>query len=100
MKAYMTVAVGVIAVAALLAQSSDAPQFNDKNELVVPSDYREWIFLSSGLGMTYGPIADSNASRSPMFDNVFVSPPAYRAFIATGKWPEKTMFVLEARSSA
>lgn len=100
MKTFVTIALGTIAVAALLAQSSDTPQFNEKNELTVPVDYREWIWLSSGLGMTYGPISESNATRSPMFDNVFVAPYAYRAFLATGKWPEKTMVVLEARSSA
>ena len=83
----------------VMAQSPGTPQFTDKGELVVPTDYREWIFLSSGLGMTYGPISQANSDRPPMFDNVFVSPAAYRAFLATGKWPEKAMFVLEVRSS-
>jgi len=75
-----------------------APEFaNDK--LVFPANYREWVFLSSGLGMTYGPLADANRERSPMFDNVFVKPAAYQTFLETGKWPDKTMFVLEARAS-
>ena len=67
------------------------------DKLVRPSNYREWIFLSSGLGMTYG--GEANMSK-PTFDNVFVSPPAYRAFLETGKWPEKTIFILEVRDSA
>jgi Cytochrome P460 len=99
MKTLITVTLGMAAVAVLLAQTSDTPQFNEKNELTVPNDYREWIYLSSGLGMTYGPISETNSNSSPMFDNVFVAPSAYRAFVATGKWPEKTMFVLEARGS-
>jgi hypothetical protein len=32
-----------------------------------------------------------------MFDNVFVNPDSYRAFVETGKWPDKTMLVLEVR---
>ena len=32
-----------------------------------------------------------------MFDNVFVNPEAYRVFVATGTWPDKTVFMLEAR---
>ncbi len=92
MKTFTTIALAAATVAVMLAQQSS-------EEIPIPTDYREWIFLSSGLGMTYGPIADSNGSRAPMFDNVFVAPAAYRAFVATGKWPEKTMFVLEARSS-
>lgn len=62
-------------------------------------NYREWVFLSSGLGMTYGPAAEENRERTPMFDNVFVNPASYQAFLAKGKWPEQTMFVLEVRGS-
>lgn len=88
--------------AGLTAQQSSetpGPEFTSDGQLVAPTDYREWIFLSSGVGMTYGPIGDANSERDPMFDNVFVTPSAYRSFLKTGKWPEKTMFVLEARSS-
>jgi len=103
MRTAISIALALIAVAVLLAQqgstfTAGTPQFAN-NELVVPNDYREWIFLSSGLGMTYGPIGETNGDRPLMFDNVFVAPAAYRAFMSTGKWPEQTMFVLEARSS-
>ena len=53
----------------------------------------------SGLGMTYGPVAEANRDMGPMFDNVFVTPAAYHSFLETGKWPEKTMFVLEVRGA-
>jgi hypothetical protein len=64
-----------------------------------PADYREWVFLSSGSGMTYGPIGAMGRSAPPMFDNVFVNPKSYREFLNTGHWPDKTMFVLEVRTS-
>ena len=32
-----------------------------------------------------------------MFDNVFVNPDAYKSFLQTGTWPDKTMLVLEVR---
>ena len=59
--------------------------------------YRQWVFLSSGLGMTYEPAAAD--PTNPAFDNVFVNPSSYRAFIESGSWPDKTMFVLEIRSA-
>jgi hypothetical protein len=68
------------------------------DELPRPADYREWIYLSSGIGMTYGSTA--NTAEHPPFDNVFVNPDAYRAFQKAGSWPDGTMFVLEIRSSA
>jgi hypothetical protein len=66
--------------------------------LTRPADYREWVFLSSGLGMTYGP-AQPASDRPPLFDNVFVTREAYRAFMQSGRWPEQTMFVLEIRNA-
>jgi hypothetical protein len=75
---------------------TDAPQFTKEGRLVRPDKYREWIFLSSGLGMTYGPLARPG---EPSFDNVFVNPSAYREFLETGRWPNGTVFVLEVRSS-
>jgi hypothetical protein len=38
-------------------------------------------------------------SADPPFDNVFASPAAYRGFIETGKWPDKSVLVLESRAS-
>jgi cytochrome P460 len=78
---------------------SDEPQYTKDGQLVRPDNYREWIYLSSGLGMTYG-VVESVANPVQRFDNVFVAPQAYKAFLQTGAWPDKTMFALEVRSSA
>lgn len=91
---------GAVAAISLTAQStsSAAPSYTADNRLVFPADYREWVFLSSGRGMTYGPSANPNGP--PLFDNVFVSPHSYREFMKTGKWPDKSVFVLEIRRAA
>lgn len=65
------------------------------DKLVRPDNYREWIYLSSGLGMNY----NASAGMPELFTNVFVAPWAYREFVATGKWPEKAMFVVEDRTA-
>lgn len=83
------------------AGAADEPQFGPDNELARPENYREWIYLSSGIGMSYNQAANAAAGNAnPPFDNVFVTPSAYRSFLQTGTWPEKTMFVLELRRSA
>jgi len=41
---------------ASLALAAD-PEFNKDGDLVRPKNYREWIFLSSGVGMSYGAAA-------------------------------------------
>jgi hypothetical protein len=78
----------------------DEPRFTTDGQLQRPDNYREWIYLSSGLGMTYTPSASATNAANQRFDNVFVTRQAYKAFLETGTWPDKTMFVLEVRSSA
>jgi hypothetical protein len=83
---------------ALVLSASDEPlRFNPNGEMLFPANYREWVWLSSGLGMNYRPSTEPD--NSPDFDNVFVSPQAYRAFVATGVWPNGAVFMLEIRSS-
>ena len=76
----------------------DGPRYNASGELLLPANYREWVFLSSGLGMNYGPLA-AKGDENPRFDNVFVSPSAYRSFLDTGRWPDKTLLLLEVRAA-
>ena len=93
----------VVALAAALgvlvpAAKAAPPGFNAAGELERPTDYRSWVFLTSGLGMTYGPNAPDGNRPAP-FTNVFVNPEAYRAFVGTGRWPDGTVFALEIRSA-
>jgi hypothetical protein len=75
-------------------------QFSVDGKLQRPVDYRRWRFVSTGLAMSYGPAAKAAAlTGDVMFDNVFVQPEAYDAFVRDGVWPEGTMFVLELRGS-
>ena len=80
------------------AGAADGPTYNASGELIRPTDFREWVFVTSGLGMTYNQPA--GAARTPNFTNVYVNPSSYRAFMKTGHWPDKTMFVLEIRASS
>jgi hypothetical protein len=73
------------------------PTYTKDGDLVPPLQYREWVYLTSGLDMSYTP--KQNADMS-MFDNIFVNSEAYQTFIATGTWPDKTVMVLESRGAA
>jgi hypothetical protein len=71
------------------------PAVRQRDQSVKPADYREWIFLSSGLGMTYQP---PGTAPAPPFGNVFVNPSSYRSFMQM-QWLNGTTFVLEFRNS-
>ena len=78
--------------------ASLAASYTEDGKLRMPSDYREWIFLSSGLDMSYSE-SPSMADHS-MFDNVFADPASYRSFVRTGRWPEGTMLLMETRGAS
>jgi len=92
------VAVALAALAQRASSSNDSnantPVYTADGNLKFPANYREWVYLTSGVDMSYSPNMSTNHS---MFDNVFVNPEAYKAFLGTGTWPDKTMLVLEAR---
>jgi hypothetical protein len=77
--------------------TNSTPQYSSDAQLKMPENYREWIYLSSGFDMSYNKAAMAGMPDHHMFDNVFVNPAAYKAFVKTGTWPDKTMLVLEGR---
>jgi hypothetical protein len=83
----------------LTAATNDAstPRFAADGALIPAVDYREWVFLSSGLDMSYNeaPFMQGHS----MFDNIFVDPASWAAFKLSGHWPDKTIFVLENRGA-
>jgi hypothetical protein len=86
----------VLAAAATRAQEpASAPAYTADGKMVFPKDYRTWIYLSSGLDMSYS--QGGGMPGMSAFDNVFVDPEAYAAFQKTGTWPDKTVLVLEVR---
>ncbi|WP_263408635.1 cytochrome P460 family protein [Terriglobus tenax] len=95
------VAALAVTAAAQTTATSDAPTYTTDGKLNVPANYREWIYLTSGIDMTYTqPTSATNAPPAhSIFDNVFVNPTAYRSFLQTGTWPDKTTMILEVRTA-
>ena len=80
------------------ASPQESPAYAQNGEMLPPTHYREWIYLTSGIDMSYNPKAMDMGGMST-FDNVFVNPEAWRSFLAAGTWPDKTVMVLEAREA-
>jgi Cytochrome P460 len=89
----MSVLIGAVAFPATPPEAG--PVYRE-DKLQFPIDYRQWVYLTSGFDMSYRKFG---AADHHMFDNVFVEPAAYKAFLATGTWPDKTQLVLEIRGA-
>jgi hypothetical protein len=75
---------------------SEGPEYTADGLLKLPEHYREWVYLTTGFDMSYNPAMQMDHH---MFDNVFVNPAAYRAFVETGTWPDRTVLIIEARGA-
>jgi len=75
----------------------DGPKYTSDGQLKVPEDYRDWTYLTTGFDMSYNPAMQARDHH--MFDNVFVNPEAYKVFVETGTWPDKTVLALEVRGA-
>jgi len=87
-----------VPVAAGTTATETALQIRSDSKLVFPADYREWVYLSSGLDMSY--TADLPMAGQHMFNNVFVPRSAYETFLKSGTWPDGTVLMLETRGAA
>jgi len=100
-KAILFLMMMILLTSAVLLNSAplppSGPEYTSDNQLKLPEDYRTWIYLSTGFDMSYDP-GGINMDHH-LFDNVFVNPEAYKAFLETGTWPDKTMLVLEVRKA-
>ncbi len=93
------------AAALLLCAAGEAPApvnpnaatYDTDGRLVPPAEYRSWVFLSSGVDMSYS--ESPSTADAHVFDNVFAPPAAYVAFKRTGVWPDKTVLILENRGA-
>src|SRR5580693_1173168 len=107
--------VGAIALCFALAasgpfarsQSLDEPQYAPGGDLLLPNGFDTWVFVGSNLGLSYTPDAAAAASAPPpraarqqQFHNVSINKAAYDYFSANGRFPEKTVLVMQVFEAA
>ncbi|MBI3210117.1 MAG: cytochrome P460 family protein [Candidatus Solibacter usitatus] len=69
------------------------PKYTGNGRLVRPTNHREWMFVGASLGMGYSEGSTPNPKAT--YHNIYIQREAYKAYAATGKFPEKTMLVME-----
>lgn len=66
------------------------PQYDDDGQLLLPADYRQWIFVGSSLGLSYS----EGGGGHEMFHHTLMEPSAYDHFRRTGTFRQGTMLAL------
>ena len=73
------------------------PQYNDEGALILPVDFREWVFVGASLGLSY--TQEEAAEERRLFHHVYIQPEAYRHYVETGEFVDNTMLVMENYSA-
>jgi hypothetical protein len=88
------------------SQSSDEPRYAPGGDLLLPNGFDTWVFVGSNFGLSYTPDAAAAASAptpgSPrqQFHNVSINKAAYDYFSANGRFPERTVLVMQVFEAA
>jgi hypothetical protein len=80
--------------ASVSAQSvlTNGPQYDSTGALLRPKNFETWVFVGASTGLSYQAATKPNGIGS--FHNVYLRPEAYKSYLETGKFPEKTMLIL------
>ena len=87
-------------------QLADEPRYAPSGELLLPNGFETWVFVGSNLGLSYTPDAAAAASAPPpraprqQFHNVSINRAAYDYFRANGRFPDKTVLVMQVFEAA
>jgi hypothetical protein len=103
-----TVLCFALAASGLFARSEsfDEPQYAPGGALLLPKGFDTWVFVGSNLGLSYTPDAAAAASAPPpraprqQFHNVSINKAAYDYFLANGRFPERTVLVMQVFDAA
>jgi len=88
------------------SQSVDEPRYATGGDLLLPNGFDTWVFVGSNLGLSYTPEAAAAASAPPpgaprqQFHNVSINKAAYDYFLANGRFPERTVLVMQVFEAA
>jgi hypothetical protein len=89
------------------SQGSDEPQYGPGGDLLLPKGFDTWVFVGSNLGLSYTPDAAAAALAPPpraamqqQFHNVSINKAAYDYFSANGRFPDRTVLVMQVFEAA
>src|SRR5215813_673454 len=76
----------------LPARARYLPEYTPSGELVLPKDYRNWVYVGSPLTPN---ALNKGKAAFPEYHNVYIEPGSYAIYKKTGVFPEGTMFYKE-----
>ena len=89
---FLAAAAGVLGLAGSAPTPRQLPRYAADGALIRPEHVEAWILLGASLGLGYSD--DPGTSGPGTFHNVYLEPHAYRTYVETGRFPDKTMLAM------
>src|SRR5262245_20673013 len=59
-------------------KSMPRPEYTAENRLILPSDYRNWVFVGASIGLSY---SEETRNEGPgFFHHIYMQPDAYQHY--------------------
>jgi hypothetical protein len=89
---------GALGDGARSAPPTATPAYDATGALLRPQGYRGWIYIGASLGLSYREKPPGGGPGE--FHHVYLRPESYDEFRRTGRFPDKTVLVLELHEAA
>jgi hypothetical protein len=70
------------------------PEYDPEGKLLRPVGYEKWVVVGTSIGLDYSDVERKNPENPGTFHNVYLQPEAFEHYVATGKFPEQTVFIV------
>jgi hypothetical protein len=75
------------------------PEFDADGKLLRPVGFAKWVVVGTSIGLDYSDGAVKGPNNPGTFHNVYLQPEAFEHYVATGQFPEQTVFVVTNNKS-
>lgn len=70
------------------------PEYDQSGALLRPVGFEKWVVVGTSVGLGYSDGEKPDPGNPGQFHNVYLQPQAFDHYVATGEFPEQTVFIV------
>jgi hypothetical protein len=70
------------------------PEYDQTGALLQPVGFEKWVVVGTSVGLGYSDGEKTDPNNPGQFHNVYLQPQAFDHYVATGEFPEQTVFIV------
>lgn len=70
------------------------PEYDQSGALLRPTGFEKWVVVGTSVGLGYDDGEKVDPRNPGQFHNVYLQPQAFDHYVATGEFPEQTIFIV------